>query len=517
MSSTQSELPAVVRTVRSTLRDTIRDAFEVDHPVVVEALPASGKSRGVIKWVSETGNPLTILTGRHHIRDQYEEWAEEFGVSFGHIPSQRRHCPLGVKYSGDVEVPADGTDWDEKFKTLLAQYGSAYQVHQNHDSLPCQTDGECPYVEGYRGFDASDYDVIAGHYLHVYSRYIEFPFPEGRYIEDRYVAFDEFPEEDIINTIEGYEDVVTGLLERTPELPYDTFAEIEVASHAGFDSEDQSSIEAWITKNGGSLFDPRLSGPTDRDDPNAPALLWAALSRKPLKNGWWRADLGSRARVAMNGRNAFILRQPPTDTLARSVVALDGTPSVELWRILLGQGTELVSIHGNDEGRREYLRDGLGIRFIQTSEFTKPYGNANTLVKQRPEGSSEYVDDDSTARKDMLAFRWIAQQETDAGPLGFISTKGAIKMVTRGSALELADHDIRVNAVAPGQIATEFLDGWTEEAEEGAANDGLLKPVPLGRAGYPDDVASAALFLASDEASYVTGELVYVDGGWQII
>ena len=111
----------------------------------------------------------------------------------------------------------------------------------------------------------------------------------------------------------------------------------------------------------------------------------------------------------------------------------------------------------------------------------------------------------------------ISSRVAQYGQVQYDSTKGAIKMVTRGSALELADHDIRVNAVAPGQIATEFLDGWTEEAEEGAANDGLLKPVPLGRAGYPDDVASAALFLASDEASYVTGELVYVDGGWQII
>lgn len=428
MSSINSELPAVVRTVRSTLRETIRDAFEADHPVVVEALPASGKSRGVVEWASQTGNQLTILTGRHDVRDQYEEWAEEFGVSFGHVPSQRRDCPLGAKYSGDVELPADGTNWDEKFKTLLAHHGSAYRVHQNHDGLPCQADGDCPYVERYRGFDASDYDVIAGHYLHVYSSYYEFPHPEGRYIEDRYVAFDEFPEEDIINTIEGYEDVVTGLLERTPELPYDTFAEIEVASHAGFDSEDQSLIDAWIAENGGSLFDPGLSGPTERDDPNAPALLWAALSRRPLKNGWWRTDLGSRARITMNGGNAFILRQPPTETLARSVVALDGTPSIELWRILLGEDTELVSIHGNDAGRREYLRDGLGIRFIQTSEATKPYGNANTLIRQRPEGSPEYVDDDSTARKDMLVFRWIAQQEADAGQLGFISTKGAIKI-----------------------------------------------------------------------------------------
>ncbi|ERG89284.1 MAG: hypothetical protein J07HX5_01441 [halophilic archaeon J07HX5] len=89
-------------------------------------------------------------------------------------------------------------------------------------------------------------------------------------------------------------------------------------------------------------------------------------------------------------------------------------------------------------------------------------------------------------------------------------------MLTRGVALELADEGIRVNAVAPGQIATEFFDGWSEQAVEMVDADELLKPVPLGRAGFPRDVAGAYLYLASDDAGYVTGELLHVDGGWQI-
>jgi NAD(P)-dependent dehydrogenase (short-subunit alcohol dehydrogenase family) len=97
------------------------------------------------------------------------------------------------------------------------------------------------------------------------------------------------------------------------------------------------------------------------------------------------------------------------------------------------------------------------------------------------------------------------------------STKGAIRMVTRGSALELAEHGIRVNAVAPGQIATEFLDGWTAEAKAGANEDSFIKPVPLGRAGVPGDVAPTTTYLASEAAAYITGETVHVDGGWQIL
>jgi len=110
----------------------------------------------------------------------------------------------------------------------------------------------------------------------------------------------------------------------------------------------------------------------------------------------------------------------------------------------------------------------------------------------------------------------ISSSYAQFGQVQYDATKGAVRMMTRGSALELAEHDIRVNAVAPGQIATEFVEGWTEEATEKAANDELLKPVPLGRAGRPEDLAGAYLYLASEDASYVTGELLYVDGGWQV-
>ena len=96
------------------------------------------------------------------------------------------------------------------------------------------------------------------------------------------------------------------------------------------------------------------------------------------------------------------------------------------------------------------------------------------------------------------------------------STKGAVKMITRGSALELAEHGIRVNAVAPGQIATEFAEGWSKEAAEKAESDDLVKMVPLQRAGRPSDLPGAYLYLASENASYVTGELLFVDGGWQV-
>lgn len=108
----------------------------------------------------------------------------------------------------------------------------------------------------------------------------------------------------------------------------------------------------------------------------------------------------------------------------------------------------------------------------------------------------------------------ISSTHAQGHQVPYDATKGAIKMITQGAALELADDGIRVNAVAPGHIGTEFGAG-AEQKEESVAEGKLTKPIPLDRPGYPEDIAPAVLYLASDAADYVTGELLYVDGGWQ--
>ncbi|MFB6106942.1 MAG: SDR family NAD(P)-dependent oxidoreductase [Halobacteriaceae archaeon] len=101
--------------------------------------------------------------------------------------------------------------------------------------------------------------------------------------------------------------------------------------------------------------------------------------------------------------------------------------------------------------------------------------------------------------------------------IAYESTKGAIQMITRSAALELAEYGVRVNGIAPGRTATEFGDSSATEKRESVHEGDLLKPIPLGRVGAPSDVAGAALFLASDRADYVTGEIFHVDGGYQVM
>jgi NAD(P)-dependent dehydrogenase (short-subunit alcohol dehydrogenase family) len=90
-------------------------------------------------------------------------------------------------------------------------------------------------------------------------------------------------------------------------------------------------------------------------------------------------------------------------------------------------------------------------------------------------------------------------------------SKGGINQLTRVMALALADHGIRVNAVAPGTIATELAAKAVLTSD--VARQKILSRTPLRRLGEPDEIADVVAWLASDAASYVTGEIVTVDGG----
>lgn len=90
----------------------------------------------------------------------------------------------------------------------------------------------------------------------------------------------------------------------------------------------------------------------------------------------------------------------------------------------------------------------------------------------------------------------------------YAASKGAIISFTKSLAVELAPHNILVNAIAPGWVDTDM-------SAAALAKDykGIISEIPLGRVAHPDEIAGAALFLASDEASFITGEIININGG----
>jgi meso-butanediol dehydrogenase/(S,S)-butanediol dehydrogenase/diacetyl reductase len=97
--------------------------------------------------------------------------------------------------------------------------------------------------------------------------------------------------------------------------------------------------------------------------------------------------------------------------------------------------------------------------------------------------------------------------------VAYSAAKGGLISLARAMAIDHAEHQVRVNCVCPAAIATENLINWFE-MEGSPDKDYWLKQHPLGRFGDPEDVAKAVLYLASDDASWVTGTILVVDGGF---
>jgi 3-oxoacyl-[acyl-carrier protein] reductase len=102
----------------------------------------------------------------------------------------------------------------------------------------------------------------------------------------------------------------------------------------------------------------------------------------------------------------------------------------------------------------------------------------------------------------------VAAEHVNRGQANYSASKGAINSFTRALAAELASRNVTVNAIAPGFIETDM-----SEAVRNMAGDVIKKIIPMRRFGKPEDVAKVAVFMASEESAYITGQVITVDGG----
>ena len=191
-------------------------------------------------------------------------------------------------------------------------------------------------------------------------------------------------------------------------------------------------------------------------------------------------------------------------------------------------GVEVISA-AVDVSNRDQIQD-----FVQ--EAAKHYGRLDVLVnnagitrdnlamRMKPEEWQQVIDVNlsSVFHASQAALKPMMRAKTgriinissvvasmgNPGQLNYCASKGGIDAMTRSLAREIGSRGITVNAVAPGFIATSMT---AELGDEAHAR--LTQQIPLGRLGQPEDVANAVAFLASDEAGYITGQVVHVNGG----
>jgi NAD(P)-dependent dehydrogenase (short-subunit alcohol dehydrogenase family) len=214
------------------------------------------------------------------------------------------------------------------------------------------------------------------------------------------------------------------------------------------------------------------------------------------------------AKVAITGRREGVLKKAAA-AIGDDVLALpcDVTNEPAVIRMVeevvaeFGHIDVLVNSAGVNPSRAEIAETDLkAFRDTMEASATGTFLVTRTVLPSMPEGGSVVLIGSAAAIRG-----WPARFSVTAA-------KGAVHAVTRQLARSLGKDGIRVNLVSPGATRTEMTQELFETMPK-EAYDRLIAETPLGRIGEADDIAKACLFLASDEASYITGAILPVDGG----
>jgi 3-oxoacyl-[acyl-carrier protein] reductase len=228
-----------------------------------------------------------------------------------------------------------------------------------------------------------------------------------------------------------------------------------------------------------------------------------------IGGGIARALHAQGATVALTGRNAESLANLARDLGERVYVIvadLADTTSIDSLIEEAGQKLDGVDILVNNAG---LTRDGLVLRMkdedwnaVLDVNLTAGFKLARAVLRS------------------MMKSRWgriinvtsVVGQTGNPGQVNYVASKAGTTGVTKAMAAEVASRNITVNCVAPGFIDTAMTVSLTDDQKERT-----LEKIPASRFGNPEDVASAVVFLASDEAAYVTGQTLHVNGGMAMI
>lgn len=206
-------------------------------------------------------------------------------------------------------------------------------------------------------------------------------------------------------------------------------------------------------------------------------------------------DEGRTAAAAIGAefRHCDVALASDVNALIAETISSHGAIDILVNNAAIAQGGDFLDVSEADFDRV------IGINL--KGSFLMLQACARHMVKQVEAGRKPGTIINMSSINDTLAI---------PGIVTYCIAKGGVSQLTRSTAIALAPHGIRVNAIGPGSIATDMMKGVLSDT---AALKRALSRTPLGRVGEPSEVAAIAAFLASEDASYVTGETIYVDGG----
>lgn len=369
---------------------------------------------------------MTVFAARHDLYDDYSRWCEKYGADMNRVkrlPAFQHDCLTARNEDNH------GNEWKRKVRNAYNRGHSAVKIHKRSrklfgESLPCQRDSQCPYMAD-REYDPDDYDILIGHYTHAYS---------WKPTAGRFLVFDEFPENDFLVEFESgdFQEAISDYVSSHDGFPL-TNAK-QVLAKRDLAKKHRPMVEAWLTNK-----EDETAGQTDAYE-RQPAMRWYAADllrtgflSDELANEWEYCDLG-KGRIAVRSPKdgAATILEPPTIALenAESIIALDGTPTVEKWQLMLGDDLRRLFVLEDDASRQEYLRTGLSVRLIQTTDDPKPYLNRT--------GRNVKVD------QDMALLEAIQARENQQPAV--ISSKKAIQLYTNAGLEKIVDDvDERTN------------------------------------------------------------------------
>jgi len=354
-----------LQSVQNRVTEEITAALTDTQPTLIEALPGSGKSRGVILAAAQTGEPITIFTVRGR-KEQYEQlagWCKDAGLVAYTLPSVYHECPTVL---GDHDK-----NHQQEMEDLLNRGLPPARIHRERD-WPCHKGDRCPFVAKL-DIDPDQYDVLLGHYNHAYLHWA---------VEGRVPVFDEFPGDAFFTEIDSED--ITAYLRQNPDLPFRNI--IDLVEHR----DDTDRRQAAMNRLSGlELRDESLSfGLNDEGGHVLSGLgVLTLLKSTDLGNGWEQTLLGN-GQVGLFDRdsNTIYVINPPA--LPDNIVALDGTPTKTMWDLALGfydQRVQSLNVQRalDDEERLQYVIDTQDLTIVQTTTDARTYSSGTYVKPQR--------------------------------------------------------------------------------------------------------------------------------------